>query len=123
MQVGRVAGPQGSLEHHIGEPVQLDEDHTWHVGDGRLTGPPPRSVSGALIEPGVVVDGEQGAHQRRHYGKPDGDDDGGPEVVEVHTGQRVEHQEHHEGLEKDGAEAEGQYRDRDDDERQGRPDH
>ena len=44
VQVGRVAGPQGSLEHHIGEPVQLDEDHTWHVGDGRLTGPPPRSA-------------------------------------------------------------------------------
>ena len=122
MQGGCIAGPQRPLEHWMGNPVQLDEHHTGYVGDVGRAGSPAGASGRGLVEPRVVVDGQQGADQRGDRGEPDGDEDRRPEAVEVYAGQGVEHQGHDEGFEDDGTEAEGQHRDRDDDEGQGGPD-
>ncbi len=122
MEVRYVAGPECPFEHNPGDAVELHEHHSRNVGDGCRAGPPAGAAGGGLVEPGVVVEGEEAAHQRGHGSEGDRDDDRRPETFEVDAGQQVEHQCHDQRFEDDGAEPEGEHGDRNDDERQGGPD-
>ena len=59
MQVRHVAGTQRPFEHHPGDAVELHEHDAGNVGDGRRAGSPAGPAGGALVEPGVVVEGER----------------------------------------------------------------
>ena len=59
VQGRHVAGPQRPLEHDLGDAVELHEHDAGHVGDGRRAGAPAGAAGRALVEPGVVVEGEQ----------------------------------------------------------------
>ena len=101
-----VTGAQRSFEHRLRQAVDL---HEHDAGDVDRLGPSPGPTGHRPVEPGVVVDGEDGRRHRRDRRQPDHDDQTGPEPVQGDTGQEVEHERHEDRIEDDGTDPEGQH--------------
>ena len=107
----------------MGDAVELDEHDARHVGAGGALRPSMRLPCHALVEPRVVVDGEQRAEQRGHDHQTDDDGQRGPEAVDVHARKEVEQEQDERGVENDRSEPECHDGQRHDEERERRPDH
>ena len=121
MEGRHVARSQSPVEHGFGQPVDLHEDDTGHLGLGGDPRAPARSPGHRRLEPGVVVEGEEARHQRRHSGQPEHDHERRPPALERDARERVEHEGDHDRVEHDRPQPERQDGDRHDDDCQGRP--
>ena len=124
MQGGHISGTERPPEHGVGDAVELDEHDARHVGDDRVLRPPAGLAGDALVEPRVVVEGEQRADQRgqRSPGRR-------PPTTPSRTRRSrpraaaSSSRNTNSDVEDDRAQPERQHRQRDDEERQRRPDH
>ena len=80
----RIAVAQGSAEHVVGEPVDLEQQEAGHVA-GRGDAGPSLLAADDVAQPEVAaVKGQQAAHHGGDRGEAEDDDDGGHEPPDVH---------------------------------------